>query len=137
MSRGVSPEIEIGLEGSCERVVTPEMTLAHIEPSWPAVFSTPAMIAMMDFASSRAILPVLPEGSLQVGVRVEVDHLKAAPIGTAVIAVSRLAEIDGRRLIFEAEVRSGADLLGRGRIFHRLVPHARFAAIAAGKHPSS
>jgi len=70
-------------------------------------------------------------------VRVEVDHLKAVPIGTTVIAVSRLAEIDGRRLIFEVEVRAGADLLGRGRIFHRLVPHARFAAIAAGKHPSS
>ena len=136
MNRGIPDGIKPGLEGSCERMVTRELTLTHIDPSWPSVFSTPAMIGMMELASSLAILPALPAGSFQVGVRVEVDHLKAVPAGATVTAHSRLVEIDGRRLIFEVEARSGADVIGRGRIFHAIVDHSRFVAIAAGK-PSS
>jgi fluoroacetyl-CoA thioesterase len=100
MTRGVPETIKPGLEGSCERVVTQELTLAHIDPTWPAVFSTPAMVGLMEYASSRAILPALPAGSIQVGVRVEVDHLKAVPVGATVTVASKLVEIDGRRLIF-------------------------------------
>jgi fluoroacetyl-CoA thioesterase len=136
MTLGIPEEIKPGLEGSCERVVTPEMTLMHINPSWPAVFSTPAMIGLMEYASSLAILPALPAGSFQVGVRVEVDHLMAVPAGATIIAHSKLVEIDGRRLIFEVEARSGADVIGRGRIYHAIVNHSRFVAIAAGKRAS-
>jgi len=136
MTQGIPDKIKPGLEGSCERVVTPEMTLAHVDPDWPAVFSTPAMIGLMELASSRAIRPALPAGSIQVGVRVEVDHLKAVPAGATVIAASKLVEIDGRRLIFEVEARSGAEVIGRGRIFHTIVEHSRFVANAARKPAS-
>jgi len=136
MTQGIPEKIKPGLEGSCERVVTPEMTLAHVDPDWPAIFSTPAMIGLMELASSRAIQPALPAGSIQVGVRVEVDHLKAVPAGATVIADSKLVEIDGRRLIFEVEARSGAEVIGRGRIFHTIVEHSRFVANAARKPAS-
>jgi len=136
MTQGIPEKIKPGLEGSCERVVTPEMTLAHVDPDWPAIFSTPAMIGLMELASSRAIQPALPAGSIQVGVRVEVDHLKAVPAGATVIAASKLVEIDGRRLIFEVEARSGAEVIGRGRIFHTIVEHSRFVANAARKPAS-
>jgi predicted thioesterase len=126
-------EIKPGLEGSCERVVSQDWTLAYFNPDWPAIFSTPAMIGMMEMASSRAVRAVLPPGSIAVGVRIEVDHLKAVPVGTTVVAVSRLAEINGRRLTFEAEARSGTEVIGRGRIYHTIVEHARFHAIASAK----
>jgi fluoroacetyl-CoA thioesterase len=58
------------------------------------------------------------------------------PVGATVTVSSRLVEIDGRRLIFEAEARRGTDVIGRGRIFHTLVEHSRFVAIAAGKPAS-
>ena len=105
-------------------------------PNLPAVFSTPAMIGLMEMACSHAIRPFLPDGTLPVGVRIEVEHLKAVPAGTTVTAFSKLVEIDGRRLIFEVEARSGADVIGRGRIFHKIVEHSRFIAIAAGKPAS-
>ncbi len=133
MTRSGPVKIEPGLQGFCERVVSQELTLAHYDSSWPAVFSTPAMIGMMEVASSLAVRPALPPGSITVGVRIEVDHLKAIPVGATVIAVSKLVEIDGRRLIFEAEARSGADVIGRGRIFHTIVEHVRFAANAGAK----
>jgi predicted thioesterase len=136
MTKGEPKKIEPGLQGHCERVVTAELTLAHINPEWPAVFSTPAMIGMMEFASSRAVQAVLPPGSMTVGVRVEVDHVKAVPAGVTVTAVSKLVQIDWRRLTFEVEARSGNDVLGRGRVFQTIVNHSRFNAIAAGKPAS-
>jgi predicted thioesterase len=136
MTSGNPLKIEPGLEGFCERVVSQELTLAHVDPNWPAVFSTPAMIGMMELASSRAVRQSLPPGSITVGVRIEVDHVKAVPAGVTVTAVSKLVEINGRRLTFEVEARSGADVIGRGRVFQSIVDHSRFNAIAAGK-PSS
>jgi predicted thioesterase len=136
MTKGEPKKIEPGLQGHCQRVVTEELTLAHINPEWPAVFSTPAMIGMMEFASSRAVQAVLPPGSMTVGVRIEVDHIKAAPAGVTVTAVSKLVEIDGRRLTFEVEARSGSEVLGRGRVTQSIVNHSRFNAIAAGKPAS-
>jgi fluoroacetyl-CoA thioesterase len=136
MIQGSHPKIELGLQGFCERVVSHELTLAHFDSSWPAVFSTPAMIGMMEVASSLAVRPALPPGSITVGVRIEVDHLKAVPVGATVNAFSKLVEINGRRLIFEAEARSGSELIGRGRIFHTIVEHSRFAANAGAKQPS-
>jgi fluoroacetyl-CoA thioesterase len=128
--------IKPGLEGYCERVVPIDWTLAYYHPDMPAVFSTPAMIGLMEMATSHAIRPALPPGSINVGVRIEVEHLKAVPAGSIVIATSRLVEIDGRRLIFEVEARSGDDVIGRGRISHSIVDHSRFLAIAAGKPAS-
>lgn len=136
MTHGLPAKIEPGLEGSCERVVTQELTLAYFDPNLPAVFSTPAMIGMMEMACSQAIRAALPEGAMPVGVRIEVEHLRAVPAGTTVTAFSKLVEIDGRRLIFEVEARSGAHVIGRGRIFHKVVEHSRFVAIAAGKPAS-
>jgi fluoroacetyl-CoA thioesterase len=133
MTHGARPKIEPGLEGFCERVVSQELTLASVDPNWPAVFSTPAMIGMMELASSRAVRQSLPPGSITVGVRIEVDHIKAVPAGVTVTAVSKLVEINGRRLTFEVEARSGTDVIGRGRVFQSIVDHSRFNAIAAGK----
>ena len=132
MTRARPAKIEPGLMGFCERVVSPELTLAQIDPKLPAVFSTPAMIGMMEMASSHALRQALPPGSITVGVRIEVDHLRAVPAGATVIAKAKLVEVHGRRLIFEVEARSGAEIIGRGRVYHVVVDHARFVATAMG-----
>lgn len=126
-------KIEPGLEGRCERIVLPEWTLAYYDSTFPAVFSTPAMIGMMEMATSRAIRPVLPPGTLTVGTRIEVDHLKAVPAGTSIVSKAKLVEVNGRYLTFEVEAWSGTDLIGRGRVCHAVVSYARFLAKAAEK----
>jgi fluoroacetyl-CoA thioesterase len=137
VSQGGGTIIEPGLEATCERVVPHEWTLANFNPDWPAVFSTPSMIALMEMAASLAIGPALAPGALTVGTRIEVDHLKAVPAGATVIAKARLVEINGRRLIFEVEAKSGDVVIGRGRIFRAIVDQERFQAIAAGKPASA
>ena len=133
MTRSVPAGVEPGLRGECERTVTREMTLANVNSDWPAVFSTPWMISMMEIACSNAVRHALPPGSMTVGVRIEIDHLRAVYEGAHVRVVSKLVAIEGRRLIHEVQATSGEEVIGQGRIFHTIVEHARFVAKAAAK----
>jgi predicted thioesterase len=125
-----------GLEGRYEADVRPEWTRAHFQAHLPAVFSTPAMIGMMEGACAQAIATALPPGTFSVGTRIEVDHLKALPVGAHVVATARLVQVNGRFLIFDVEASSGEFVIGRGRIFHAIVDLARFARIAGERSGS-
>ena len=59
-------ELRIGLEGRFERAVQFEYTIAFFDPKLPEIFSTPAMIAMMEAATSLAVEPALPPGKISV-----------------------------------------------------------------------
>lgn len=137
MSETPGAKIEPGLEKSIERVVPVEWTLAQFDPRLPAVFSTPAMIGLMEVTASHAVQPALPPGALTVGTRIEVDHFKAVPAGVIVVSKAKLVEVNGRRLIFDVEVVCGANVIGRGRVHRAIVEHARFLAIAAEKPPAA
>lgn len=132
-----APMPRIGLEATIEKIVPHEWTLAAFDLRLPAVFSTPAMIGMMEFAASQAVLPDLPPGAITVGTRIEVDHLKAVPAGTKVRATARLAKYEGRFLVFDVEARAGENLLGRGRVFRALVEPRTFDAQAKARKDHS
>ena len=111
----------LGLEATIERVVRPEHTLQTIDPNLPAVFSTPSMIGLMEHASVVAVRSELPPGTISVGTRIEVDHLKAVGPGATVQAWARFVKYHGRFLVFDVEARSGELLIGRGRVFRAIV----------------
>ena len=113
-----------------EKIVPHEWTLAHFDPRLPAVFSTPAMIGMMEHAAAQAVLPELPPGAITVGTRIEVDHLKAVTTGAAVRATARLVKHKGRFLVFEVEARSGENAIGRGYVYRAIVEPVKFHAKA-------
>lgn len=123
-----------GLEARIERVVPFEWTIAAYDARLPAVFSTPSMIGMMEVAAAQAIAPHLPEGSISVGTRIEVDHLKAVPQGTLVEARAKLAGSRGRFLVFDAEARAGEIVIGRGRVFRAVVSLEPFHAKASARN---
>jgi predicted thioesterase len=88
------------------------------------------MIGMMELAAAQAVQPELPPGSITVGTRIEVDHLKAVPEGTSVRATARLVEHKGRFMIFEVEASAGKHLIGSGRVYRAIVEPAKFQAQA-------
>ena len=118
-------ELRVGIEGRFERAVAFEYTTAAYDPKLPGMFSTPAMIGMMEAAKSYAVHPALPPGKITVGTRIEVDHLKSAGLGTMVTTTARLAEVNGRFLTFDVEARAGEEVLGRGRIVRAIIDLAR------------
>src|SRR5271156_4909065 len=123
----------IGLESSVQRVVPREWTIAAFDSRLPPVLSAPAMIGMMEVAAAQAVQPELPPGSITVGTRIEVDHLKAVTDGATVRAAARLVGYQGRFLVFEVEARSGDLVLGRGRVFRAIVDNRKFPVTANEK----
>ncbi len=109
------------LTGSIERIVEFQWTIAAYNPDLPAIFSTPSMIALMEVAAAKAIQEHLPPGTISVGTRIEVDHLKAVPQGTLVRADARLVGDDGRFLEFEVEAHAKDLLIGRGKVYRAIV----------------
>jgi predicted thioesterase len=126
-----APALAPGLEASVERVIPFEWTIAAYDPRLPAVLSTPAMIGMMEVAAAQAVTPALREGTITVGTRIEVDHLKAVSQGATVCATARLAKHEGRFLVFDVEARSGEHVIGRGRVFRAIVEATGFQARAS------
>ncbi len=92
------------------------------------VLSTPSMIGLMEGAAATAVAPLLPDGSVSVGVRVDVRHLAATPLGMAVRARAELIEIDGRRLTFRVEAFDAHEKIGEGVHERAIVEPARLLA---------
>jgi fluoroacetyl-CoA thioesterase len=116
----------LGLEASWEKAVPREWTIAMYDARLPPVFSTPAMIGMMEVAAANSLLSELPPGAISLGTRIEVDHLKAVHEGATVRATARLVGYQGRFLVFDVEARSGDLLLGQGKVFRAIVQHKKF-----------
>jgi predicted thioesterase len=90
------------------------------------VFSTPAMIALMEFTSLSAVQPLLPKGSSTVGTELNVKHMAASPIGSEIRCVAELIEVDRRRLVFKVEAFDGAGKIGEGTHGRFIVDNEHF-----------
>ncbi len=127
------PGMRPGLTASIEREIPFEWTIRHFNVALPPVFSTPAMIGMMEVAAAQAVQASLAPGTITVGTRIEVDHLKAVPAGAWVTASAKLEKIDGRFLAFAVEAVSNGQLIGRGRVFRAIIEPKSFTEKAADR----
>lgn len=91
------------------------------------VYATPAMVRDIEIACLEMAAEHLDEGEATVGMRVAVDHLGASLEGSWVEIAGTIAEIDGRRIAFDVEVRDPVDLVGKGRHVRFVVDLARQA----------
>lgn len=90
------------------------------------VLGTPRAVALAEAATVAATTRSLPPGQTTVGVRVELDHKVATPIGRRVVAEARLAKVEGRSLVFDVVVRDGQTVAAEGRVWRVLVDRQRF-----------
>ena len=107
-------ELKIGMGHTIKLVADEAMTAAFYGGNLPKVFSTPDMIAAMETACYKCVLPALPEGKLSVGTHVNVSHDLAVPIGTEVTINATLTEIDRRRLTFNVVASAPQGQVGAG-----------------------
>ncbi|MCH7476645.1 MAG: thioesterase family protein [SAR324 cluster bacterium] len=105
--------LDVGISNEKTVTTTPEMGVAHLGEG-PGVFSTPAMIGLMEQTSLESVKPHLDEGEQTVGTMVHVWHRAAVKIGEPVTCRTKLREKDRRKLLFEVEVTSGDTKVGDG-----------------------
>ena len=90
------------------------------------VVATTALILFLEDVSHSAVAHGLEDGEATVGVRVEVDHLAPARVGTLISVRCELSEIRGRRLIFSCELHQSGDLIMKGYHHRAVVDRHRF-----------
>lgn len=106
--------------GEAERVVTEDWSAPVMGSGTVPVLATPALVALMEQAAVRALAGRLPPGQTSVGVRIDVRHLAATPIGMRVRARARLVAAEGRRLTFQIEAWDDGEKVGEA-IHERVV----------------
>jgi fluoroacetyl-CoA thioesterase len=107
---------------------TPDMGITHLGPNAPRMFSTPAMIGLMEGSCVEFLTPHMSEGEQTVGFHVNVKHLAPTKIGQNVRARVTLNEIKGRRLLFTVEAfNEDGTKIGDGTHERAVVSIDRFA----------
>ncbi|MGB7540147.1 MAG: thioesterase family protein [Anaerolineales bacterium] len=127
------PNLTAGLTHEMSMTVTPERTAKHLETGTTAVLSTPSMVWLVEHAAQVLAQRHLPDGQTTVGAEVFVRHLAPTPLGMRVTAKVRIDEVDGRRIVFSAEVFDEKEKVGEGRHVRVIVDQKRFMEKVKGK----
>lgn len=115
-----------GLEHSSVIKVSDTDTAAAWGSGDMPVLATPRMVALMENAAMLAVASELGENETTVGGHIDTSHLAPSAVGDEVTATARLVKVDGKRLDFEVEARSGDKLLSKGTHKRFIVNRDRF-----------
>jgi len=119
-------EIPVGTEHEIQETVTPEMGAPHLGPAG-AVLSTPSMIGLMEQCCLQAMQPFLEEHENSVGTKVCITHDAALRGGEDVIIRTKLAEMAGRRYVWDVSAHSTDERkLGGGTHERAVIDMRRF-----------
>jgi len=138
------PTLKPGLTFELDYVVPENKTVPHIYPEseefqlMPKVFSTGFMIALIEWACVRFVNEHIDWPKEQsVGIDVRVNHTAATPAGMTVTVKGELAEVDGKRLVFNVEAHDGIDKITSGTHQRFIVNAEKFVAKAQEKAESA
>jgi predicted thioesterase len=99
------------------------------------VLATPMMIALMEAAALDAVRDYLDSGWTTVGTRVDVEHLRATPLGASVTAEAVLVKREDRVLEFAVQAWDGLGVIGQGTHRRHLIDEKMFMGSLERKTP--
>lgn len=119
-------QIAPGLTGTAEIVVGPEHTAPFVGSGRIAVLATPVMINIIEAAALAAVEHLLPAGHQSLGIRLDISHTAATPVGLRVIATAEVTRIEGRIISFRVTAHDEFERIGGGSHERVVVSVARF-----------
>ncbi|MFZ3361130.1 MAG: hotdog domain-containing protein [Xanthobacteraceae bacterium] len=122
----VLARIKPGLTGTAELVVGPEHTAPFVGSGRIAVLATPVMINVIEAAALAAIEHLLPPGQQSLGIKLDVSHTAATPVGLRVTATAEVLQLEGRTVTFRVEAHDNFEPIGGGTHQRVVVSVARF-----------
>ena len=127
------PEPKPGLSAEFKHTVMETDTASHWGSGGLPVFSTPALVGLMESAAVVALRGHLDPGQSSVGGRIDVRHLAATPVGMEVRARAELTSIEGRKLVFKIQAWDEAELIGEADHVRFVIDEAKFMEKAGRK----
>jgi fluoroacetyl-CoA thioesterase len=122
MKNGLVP----GLVHNQTYVTTLEMRAKQLKDD---VFSTPAMIGLMEGTCVQLIAPYLNENEQTVGIHVDVRHMAATKIGQSITVTAELLEVKNSKLRFALSAVNDQDVkIGEGTHRRALIDVKSFAS---------
>ncbi len=107
--------------------------LAEEGEALPPVFGTPYMIADMERACAALLAPLLDEGKVSVGARIEVSHTAPTPLGATVSATAKFTEREGPLYWFDVWAEDEGGRIGKGRMARAIVDQDTLLAKASAR----
>jgi predicted thioesterase len=93
------------------------------------VFSTPAMIGLMEGTCVRLVAPFLDEHEQTVGIHVDVRHMAPTRIGQSVTITAELLEVQENKMRFKVLAVNDKDIkIGEGTHRRALINTNRFTS---------
>ncbi len=90
------------------------------------VFATPMMIALMERAACECLSDALEPAQTSVGIRIDIEHTAASPLGAEITATAEVTGFDGRRIEFEVSAKDAKGEIGSGTHERFIVDSERF-----------
>jgi len=120
--------LEPGVTNELTITTTPDMGITHLGPDAPSMFSTPAMIQLIEGTCLSLMSRYFEAGEQSVGFHVDVYHLAPTQVGKKVTANATLKKVDGRKYTFEVECTSEDGVkIGAGTHERAVIDISRFA----------
>ena len=131
--RCMAKPVPIGVRGESEQKVEFEHTLTYHNKALPPVYSTPHMIALMEFAAFNALQPFADEDEVSVSTAINIEHRAPTGIGALVKAEAVLESVTKRFHVFRVTAHNGLEEIGRGTVTRAFINLKKFA----GRHSKS
>jgi len=119
-------KLQIGATGKAEKKVDAGNTALTMGSGEIEVFATPAMVALMEEAAVKCVKALLGPEETSVGIRMDISHSAATPLGMAVRAEAVLQQVEGRKLTFQVTAFDSREKIGEGQHERFVVNKERF-----------
>ena len=116
----------IGAKKTQRIIVAETQTAAALGSGMLEVYSTPAMIALMENTAQTLAAEGLEAGQTTVGTALNIRHVSASPVGSNITCEAVLTGADRRRLTFDVRAWDDAGLIGEGTHERFIVDADRF-----------
>jgi fluoroacetyl-CoA thioesterase len=126
-------ELIPGLTAEIEHLVTDDDTASKWGSGLVPVFSTPALVGLMESAAVQALSASLAPGQTTVGGHIDVQHLAATPIGMQVRIRAELTAVEGRKLFFTIQAWDAVERIGEARHERFIVDEVKFLSRVQAK----
>lgn len=106
--------IQVGIIREDKRTVGQEDTAVAMQSGDISVYATPALVAFLEYTAKELIRKYLDDNETTVGIKMDINHIKASKVGVAIRSKAEVIKVDGKKITFKVEAFEGETLIGFG-----------------------